>query len=87
MPLYYYLLGRKLFGREIKYPLYRFGHIPERFLRGKMYLDFSNGDPGRYTVPERVQIPEERQRPHLPTLPTASEATPGQILPLGGTAD
>jgi radical SAM superfamily enzyme YgiQ (UPF0313 family) len=66
VPLYYYLLGRKLFGKPMKYPLYRFGHIPERFLRGKLYLDFGNGQPPRYTPPDRVPIPEERLRPEMP---------------------
>jgi radical SAM superfamily enzyme YgiQ (UPF0313 family) len=65
VPLYYYLLGRKLFGKPMKYPLYRFGHIPERFLRGKLYLDF-DGRPPRFDVPSRVPIPEERQRPEMP---------------------
>jgi len=61
VPIYYYLLGRKLFGKPIKYPLYRFGHIPERFLRGKLYLDFGNGCPPRYRPLDRVPIPEERR--------------------------
>jgi hypothetical protein len=68
VPLYYYLLGRKLFGPAIKYPLFRFAHVPERFLRGKLYLDYSNGDLGRYRVPDQVPIPEERFRPELPVL-------------------
>jgi radical SAM superfamily enzyme YgiQ (UPF0313 family) len=66
VPLYYYLLGRKLFGKPMKYPLYRFGHIPERFLRGKLYLDFGNGRPPRYCAPSHVPIPEERLRPEMP---------------------
>ena len=41
MPLYYYLLGRKLFGNGIKYPLYRFAGVPERFMREHLYLDFT----------------------------------------------
>src|SRR5437016_14663212 len=41
MPLYYYLLGRKLFGSGIKYPLYRFAGVPERFMRKHLYLDFT----------------------------------------------
>ena len=87
VPLYYYLLGRKLFGRDIKYPLYRFGHIPERFLRDKMYLDFSNGDPGRYRVPEHVPLPEERLRPYLPVLTSVPGAAPGSAAPAVGSAD
>jgi hypothetical protein len=41
VPLYYYLLGRKLFGNGIKYPLYRFAGIPDRFMRKHLYLDFT----------------------------------------------
>ena len=29
IPIYYYLLGRKLFGSAIKYPIFRLGHFPE----------------------------------------------------------
>jgi len=41
VPLYYKMLGRKLFGEGMKYPLWRFAGFPERFLRKKLYLDFS----------------------------------------------
>ena len=41
VPLYYYLLGRKLFGSGIKYPLYRFAGVPDRFMRKHLYLDFT----------------------------------------------
>jgi len=41
IPLYYRMLGRKLFGQGIKYPLYRLGGFPERLMRKHMYLDFS----------------------------------------------
>lgn len=75
IPLYYYLLGRRLFGREMKYPLLRLGHFPERLLRRKLYLDFGNGEPPRYCVPESVYIPEERLRPSLPELTSIQGAT------------
>jgi len=39
IPLYYYLLGRKLFGRAMKYPLARLAHVPEWMLRRRLYLD------------------------------------------------
>jgi radical SAM superfamily enzyme YgiQ (UPF0313 family) len=68
IPLYYYTLGRKLYGPPMKYPLYRLAHFPERYLRNKLYLDFSSEAPPRYTVPDRVDIPEERRRPELPVL-------------------
>lgn len=42
VPLYYKMLGKKLFGEGIKYPLYRFAGFPERMLRKHLHLDFSN---------------------------------------------
>lgn len=68
IPIYYYLLGRKLFGPAMKYPLYRLAHFPERYLRRKLYLDFTGGRPPRYSAPAEVLIPEERRRPELPVL-------------------
>jgi Radical SAM superfamily len=41
VPLYYYIVGRKLFGDGIKYPLYRFAGVPDRFMRRHLYLDFT----------------------------------------------
>lgn len=41
VPLYYRMLGRKLFGDGIKYPLYRFAGFPERFYKKHLYLNFS----------------------------------------------
>ena len=40
VPLYYQMLGKKLFGRGIKYPLWRFAGWPDRFTRKHLYLDF-----------------------------------------------
>lgn len=60
IPLYYYFLGRKLFGSSMKWPLFRLAHFPERLLRRKLYLDFSNGLRPRFTVPEFVEAPQER---------------------------
>ena len=40
-PIYYKLLGKKLFGNGIKYPLLRFAGVPDRLLRRKLYLDFT----------------------------------------------
>lgn len=61
VPLYYYLLGRRLFGHAMKYPLLRLAHVPERFLRRHLYLDF--GDPLKKSLraPEHVHVPD-----HLP---------------------
>jgi radical SAM superfamily enzyme YgiQ (UPF0313 family) len=41
VPLYYKMLGKKLFGDGIKYPLWRFAGWPERFMRKHLYLDFT----------------------------------------------
>jgi radical SAM superfamily enzyme YgiQ (UPF0313 family) len=41
IPFYYYLLGKKLFGDGMKYPLYRLAGFPERTLRKHLHLDFS----------------------------------------------
>jgi len=68
VPLYYYLLGRKLFGNSIKYPLLRFGHFPEWLLRGRLYLNFGDGRTSPYRIPERVETPAERARASLPVL-------------------
>jgi radical SAM superfamily enzyme YgiQ (UPF0313 family) len=70
IPLYYYLLGRRLFGRAMKYPLFRLGHWPEWYLRRKLYLDFSGRRKPRYRVPERVEVPARPLRPTLPVLET-----------------
>ncbi len=68
VPFYYYLMGRKLFGEEMKYPLFRLGHFPEWMLRRKLYLDFSGRQDPKFRVPEHVRIPEERLRPLIPEL-------------------
>ncbi len=41
VPLYYKMMGKKLFGDGIKYPLWRFAGWPERFMRKHLYLDFT----------------------------------------------
>jgi radical SAM superfamily enzyme YgiQ (UPF0313 family) len=68
IPIYYYLLGRKLFGPAMKWPLFRLAHFPEWLLRRHLYLDFSGRKQPVYTTPEVVPIPEERRRPELPVL-------------------
>ncbi|HTP35168.1 MAG TPA: radical SAM protein [Candidatus Acidoferrales bacterium] len=68
IPFYYYLLGRRLFGDVMKYPLLRLGHFPERWLRRRLYLDFSGRAAPRYRVPHHVHIPEHGGRPELPIL-------------------
>lgn len=68
IPIYYYMLGRKMFGPAMKYPLFRLAHFPERYLRRRLYLDFTNGNRGRFAPPAEVPIPEERRRPELPVI-------------------
>lgn len=41
VPLYYKMLGKRLFGNGIKYPLWRFAGWPDRFMRKHLYLDFT----------------------------------------------
>ena len=41
VPFYYKLLGKRLFGDGIKYPLWRFAGWPDRFMRKHLYLDFT----------------------------------------------
>ncbi|MGH9541967.1 MAG: hypothetical protein ACRD2H_08805 [Terriglobales bacterium] len=54
-PLYYYLLGRRLFGPAMKYPLLRLAHFPERWMRRHLYLDFAA--PPRFRTPADVPVP------------------------------
>jgi hypothetical protein len=68
IPLYYYMIGRKLFGDAIKYPLYRLAHFPEWFLRRKLYLDFSGRQQPRYSLPHHVEVPDHHFRPLIPEL-------------------
>ena len=59
VPLYYYLMGRRLLGPRIKYPLLRLAHVPERLLRRRLYLDLSRDG---YRVPDVVPVPAESMR-------------------------
>jgi len=68
VPLYYYGLARRLFGSGLKYPLFRFGHLPDWLIRRRLYLDFSREAQPRYRVPEAVHVPAERMRPEIPEL-------------------
>jgi radical SAM superfamily enzyme YgiQ (UPF0313 family) len=72
VPIYYYLLGRRLFGSAMKYPLMRLAHFPEWLLRGRLYLDFRGTRPARYRPPENVPVPEHYLRPAIPELAVLS---------------
>lgn len=41
VPLYYQMMGKRLFGKGIKYPLARFAGAPESYLKKKLYLDLT----------------------------------------------
>jgi radical SAM superfamily enzyme YgiQ (UPF0313 family) len=68
IPLYYRLLGRKLFGPVIKYPLFRLAHFPERILRRKLYLDFSGDAVRKLRAPSVVEVPEHNENLQFPIL-------------------
>jgi radical SAM superfamily enzyme YgiQ (UPF0313 family) len=59
VPLYYYLLGRRMLGTRVKYPMLRLAHAPERWLRKHLYLDL-DAPAARFRVPEAVLVPEDR---------------------------
>jgi radical SAM superfamily enzyme YgiQ (UPF0313 family) len=56
VPLYYKMLGKKLFGSAIKYPLWRFAGVPDRFMRKHLYLDFTG-----YRRRKEGMLPLDRQ--------------------------
>ncbi len=68
VPLYYYMIGRRLFGPSMKYPLLRFGHFPESFLRRHLYLDLTDHRQPRLQTPTIVPIPDHTLPSHLPIL-------------------
>jgi len=70
VPLYYYMMGRKLLGPEVKYGLWRFAHFPESWIAQKLYLDLRS-DPV-YKTPKSVEIPGEAAVSHL--LPVMDQA-------------
>ncbi len=66
IPIYYYLMGRRLFGKQMKYPLMRLAHFPESYLSKRLYLDMRQ--PSKLSVPETVEIPRPDMRPAIPVL-------------------
>ncbi len=70
IPIYYYALGRKLFGNTMRYPLFRLAHFPESVLHRRLYLDLR--------AKPRIQVPDQ--------LPAPLWAQPGagqNLLQLG----
>jgi radical SAM superfamily enzyme YgiQ (UPF0313 family) len=66
VPLYYYMMGRRMFGSAMKYPALRLAHFPEKFLSKHLYLDLRKD--AKFQIPETVDIPVERARPAIPVL-------------------
>lgn len=74
IPIYYSLLGKRLFGPGVKYGLFRVGHYPERWLKRHLYLDFTGGMRPRFAVPDEVPVPGQAARPAIPEDEAATEA-------------
>jgi len=66
VPIYYYMMGRRLFGKQMKYPLLRLAHFPESYLKRRLYLDLREKSPMQ--VPDFVEIPQPKARPAIPEL-------------------
>ena len=68
------MMGWRIFGEGMKYPLFRLGHFPEWLLRRKLYLDYCGRQKPRFSAPAQVEIPEHGLRPLIP------EVELGQIM-------
>jgi hypothetical protein len=66
IPIYYYMMGRRLFGKQMKYPLMRLAHFPEKMLQKRLYLNLDEQSPMK--VPDCVEIPQPKARPAIPEL-------------------
>jgi radical SAM superfamily enzyme YgiQ (UPF0313 family) len=66
VPIYYYMMGRRLFGKQMKYPMLRLAHFPEKILKRRLYLDLR--EKSSMQVPEMVEIPQPKARPAIPEL-------------------
>jgi hypothetical protein len=55
------MLGKKLFGEGIKYPLWRFAGLPDRRMHKHLYLDF----PGYKRTKSLIQAPVREINPGL----------------------
>jgi len=66
IPIYYYMMGRRLFGKQMKYPLMRLAHFPEKMLQKHLYLNLD--EPCKLKVPDSVEIPQAAMRPAIPEL-------------------
>ena len=66
VPIYYYLLGRRMFGKAMKYSIMRLAHFPEKILKRRLYLDLREKSP--LVAPQTVEIPQLKARPAIPAL-------------------
>ena len=66
VPIYYYTMGRRLFGKQMKYPMMRLAHFPESILSRRLYLDLREDSP--LQIPDHVEIPTAKARPAIPNL-------------------
>jgi len=66
VPIYYYAMGRRLFGKQMKYPIMRLAHVPEKILKRRLYLDLRAESPLK--IPDAVEIPQAAARPSIPEL-------------------
>jgi radical SAM superfamily enzyme YgiQ (UPF0313 family) len=66
VPIYYYTMGRRLFGKAMKYPMMRLAHFPESILSRRLYLDLRKNSP--LVAPRNVEIPAIKARPAIPVL-------------------
>lgn len=53
-----------MFGKQMKYPLMRLAHFPEKFLKRRLYLDLREKSPLK--APETIEIPQPKARPAIP---------------------
>jgi hypothetical protein len=60
------MMGRRMFGKQMKYPLMRLAHFPEKILKRRLYLDLR--EKSHLQVPETVEIPQSKARPAIPEL-------------------
>ncbi len=66
VPIYYYTMGRRLFGKQMKYPMMRLAHFPESILQRRLYLDLREDSPLK--VPDHIEIPTAKARPQIPVF-------------------
>ena len=59
-------MGRRLFGKAMKYPIMPLAHFPKSYLSRHLYLDLRKQSP--LVTPQSVEIPQPKARPQIPVL-------------------